>query len=202
MLGLALLLGFALILLLTGMAAMLLRGISRPPRKTFAKALARGDPTDPAELGWRAEAVTVRLSDGQSSPGWVLAGDAPQGPAVVVLHGFGDSRYGALTWVELFKPHSSRILAYDQRGHGESQAALSFGGAPEAAVDRGHRRRALPVVDRAGGSHDALPGLSGSAHALVGRRVSLVGAGQGHVLRSLRRCRGDELSVVDSARHR
>jgi pimeloyl-ACP methyl ester carboxylesterase len=126
--GLIVLLGLALGLLILLGTFLVISGVTRPPRKTFAKALANGDATDPAELDWQAEAVTVRLTDGATSPGWLIAGDAPSGPGVVIIHGFGDSRYGALSWAGLLKPHASRLLVYDQRGQGESGAAHCGGG--------------------------------------------------------------------------
>jgi len=177
MLGLTLLLLFALALVLAIMTACLLRGISRPPRKTFAKALARGEPTDPAELGWRAEAVTIRLSDGQTSPGWLIAGDEPEGPAVVGLHGFGDSRLGALTWVDWLKPYASRVLVYDQRGHGESTTAISTGGSPEAADVLGSIEQCLPTgpVVLFGYSMGAQLAIAASAKAEPPMRRRLAG---------------------------
>jgi pimeloyl-ACP methyl ester carboxylesterase len=128
MFGLAMLLLIGLALVLAAGTLAVLRGISRPPRKTYGRALAKDQPTDPAELGRSAEPVTFRFDDGQTSPGWIVAGDQPDGPTVIVLHGFGDSRYGALTRLDRLAPHARRMVVYDQRGHGEASAPRSTGG--------------------------------------------------------------------------
>jgi pimeloyl-ACP methyl ester carboxylesterase len=129
---LLLLLLFGLALLLAAGALMIVRGISRPPRKTYAQALAQGDPTDPADLERTGQSITFDLPDGSTTPGWLVAGDNPTGPTVVILHGFGDSRYGALTRVPRLAPYASRLVAFDFRGQGEAEAAYSQGGAAEA----------------------------------------------------------------------
>jgi len=132
MLGFLLLLLVGLAVVLTAGTVALVRAMTRPPRKSYGKALAHDDPTDPAELGLNGEAWDFRLSDGTSSPGWVIAGERADGPTTLVLHGFGDSRYGALNWVPLVAAYSRQVVAFDMRGHGESSAKHSFGGMPEA----------------------------------------------------------------------
>ncbi len=108
------------------------RGITRPRRKTLAVALGRGDPGDPADLGLSATERTVTFLDRSSSPAWLIDGDEPAGPTVVVLHGHSDSRYGALTWTPLLVPHARRVLVFDLPGHGESSAKRSRAGAGDA----------------------------------------------------------------------
>ena len=120
-----------LLIVVTGTAA-LASYIARPPRKTYAVALARRLPTDPAELGCAFEAVRFTFDDGSSSPGWIIEGEKDTGPAVVVTHGFGDSRYGALTWVPLLAPYANRLIVYDLRAHGDSTARAGTAGLIEA----------------------------------------------------------------------
>ena len=46
-----------------------------PYRKTFAVALARSQPTDPADLDLDAEERTFKFDDGAQSPGWIIKGN-------------------------------------------------------------------------------------------------------------------------------
>src|SRR5690554_3892976 len=82
----------------------LVRAIAWPPRKTLAVALARGEPGDPADLNLEAEAVTFALTRGVTSPGWVIRGACPSGPAVIIAHGHRNSRYGSLRRAARFVP--------------------------------------------------------------------------------------------------
>src|SRR4051794_26963303 len=78
--------------------------LSRPPRKTFAYAIARGVPSDPSELP-QADETPVRftswsfVSRGLSLPVWDIEGRARDGPIVIVSHGWSDSRIVALRTV-------------------------------------------------------------------------------------------------------
>ncbi len=144
-------------------AAGLLYGLAHPPRTTYASAIARGLPTDPGELGLAFEEVTLSLSDGRDTPGWIVRGDKPTGPVVIVSHGWGDGRYGAQLWAPMFLPHASRVVFYDMRGHGESRARTSRCGLVEPDDLRA-------VMDRLGGDRFVLMGYS------MGACVSLVAA--------------------------
>jgi pimeloyl-ACP methyl ester carboxylesterase len=131
--GLLILFGTAAASVIGIAATALVRRLRLPPRKTLAVAMARQDPTDPADLRLDAEAVTLRLSRGEATPGWIIRGQRPDGPVVVVLHGFGDSRFGALTRVPAIAPHASHVVVFDQRGQGESQTRASCLGRRESA---------------------------------------------------------------------
>ncbi|MEX0653109.1 MAG: alpha/beta fold hydrolase [Phycisphaeraceae bacterium] len=132
MTGLFWLLLVALLLVWIGAALAVARKLRRPPRKTYATVLGRGLPASPEEIGRVADDLTLRLATGHDTPGWLIAGDAPAGPAVIVLHGFADARYGALTWAPLLLPHASQLLLFDLPGHGECRAPTSALGAREA----------------------------------------------------------------------
>ncbi|MEM9251874.1 MAG: alpha/beta fold hydrolase [Planctomycetota bacterium] len=132
-------LGFLVLLLLAGAilvavgTAMLIRGLRYPPRKTAGVALARGHAADPADLGLDAQPLDLRLAHGHTSPAWLLHGQAPQGPTVVVCHGFGDSRYGAMAaWAPRVLPHANTVLVYDNRGQGDATAPTADGSLGEA----------------------------------------------------------------------
>lgn len=102
-----------------------------PPRKTFAVALARGQPTDPQAAGLPGEACRFALPGDQWTDGFDMRGGDPDGPVVVFTHGWSDSRYGSLTWVGQMAAFASRIVVYDLRGHGDSPARCSRLGARE-----------------------------------------------------------------------
>ena len=93
-----------------------------PPRKTYGTALARGLATTPEEAGFTFREHTVTYRDGTSTPVWEIDGDGPEDLAVIITHGFGDSRYGALTWAPLLKGLVGKLFIYDLRAHGESTA--------------------------------------------------------------------------------
>lgn len=129
--GLALLLTIAAVLVCILAVAGLLHALSHPPRKTYAVALGRGQPTEPEAAGLVGEAATLTLSDQTTTPAWLVRGEDPAGPTVLIVHGFGDSRYGALTWAAWLAPYAPRLVAYDQRGQGESAARRSTLGVRE-----------------------------------------------------------------------
>ncbi len=129
--GLLLLILFALCLLWLLGAAGLVYALGHPKRKTFAVALACGDPTDPADLELVAEEATFTMGGGSRSPGWVIQGSDPGGPTIVIVHGFGDSRYGALHRVPMAAPFARRVVVFDLPGQGESQARRAYGGLRE-----------------------------------------------------------------------
>ncbi|MEX0746209.1 MAG: hypothetical protein WD118_11460, partial [Phycisphaeraceae bacterium] len=129
--GLFLLLSFAAVLVIAIAALATSWHLRHPPRKTLGVALARRMPTDPGQIGRRFDDLTLRLPAGHDTPGWRVPGDAPDAPAVLVVHGFGDSRFGALTWTPLLLPHASEVVLFDLPGHGECPAPVSHLGARE-----------------------------------------------------------------------
>lgn len=133
MIGIPLLLTVACGLVVLVGTAMLVRGLRRPPRKTAGVALAHGLPTEPAELGLDAEPLDLRLANGHASPGWWIVGEAPDGPLVAICHGFGDSRYGAMSaWAPRVLRWASGVVVCDNRGQGDSTAPFADGSLGEA----------------------------------------------------------------------
>jgi pimeloyl-ACP methyl ester carboxylesterase len=114
--GLIILLLTALALLFIGGSLVLSHRITHPPRRTAASMIAHDLPADPA--GFDAPFQSVQL------PGvpelWLVQGDAPTGPAMLVLHGWADSRYGSLLWLDTLRPLASLIVLLDLPGHGDS----------------------------------------------------------------------------------
>ncbi|MEM9790614.1 MAG: alpha/beta fold hydrolase [Planctomycetota bacterium] len=133
MIGVALLLVGAWAITVGVGVVLLIRGLRRPPRKTAGVVLARGEPADPSEIDLDAQTLELRLSHGHASPGWWIAGRNPAGPLIVVCHGFGDSRYGAMAhWAPRVLPFAHAVAVYDNRGQGDSTAPDADGSLGEA----------------------------------------------------------------------
>ncbi len=96
--------------------------MEHPERRTLAYALAKRMPTDPSQLGVAYSETTVTLPDAATTPVWILEGAQPEGPLVVITHGWSASRYNALMRAVLYLQYASKLVIYDMRGHGESTA--------------------------------------------------------------------------------
>ncbi|MEZ6243555.1 MAG: alpha/beta fold hydrolase [Phycisphaerales bacterium] len=102
--------------------------LTRPPRRTYASAVARGLAGDPSELDtprrFEAWALAPR---GRRLEAWTIQGDDPAGPVCVMAPGWGDGRVGALTRLDALTPGCSRIVAFDSAGLGESEGVCTLG---------------------------------------------------------------------------
>jgi uncharacterized protein len=78
----------------------------------------RRAPSGPGEL------VEIRAADGVPLRATYLTPSKPNGAAVIVLHGLGDTRRGALGPGAMLTGHGYAVLAPDSRGHGVSGGAL------------------------------------------------------------------------------
>jgi pimeloyl-ACP methyl ester carboxylesterase len=146
--------------------------LTHPPRRTYATAVARGRAGDPGELPVprRFEEWTLS-SGGLEFPVWDIPGDTPEGPVVVLTHGWGDSRLGALQRLEGVCPAASRVIAWDLPGHGVSRGICRLG-----TSEVGHL---IQLVDSLGPPvPTVLMGWSLGAGASIGaapRRAHIVG---------------------------
>jgi len=124
------------ILLLEGLAVCIVAAIgygvyvlTHPTRRTYANAVSRGRPGHPGEMPGVArkfESWTFRTR-GVDLPVWDVPGDAPDGPVVIMSHGWGDSRIGGLSRVPAFLGVASRVVLWDMPGHGEAPGTCSLG---------------------------------------------------------------------------
>lgn len=129
MTGLLTLLGVGLALLwVLGVASTAWR-LTHPTRRTYAWMLRRNLPGDPSELpgGGRAFTQWTLASRGLELPVWDIPGDNPAGPIAILTHGWGNSRYDSLLRLAPFLPRCSRILAWDQPGHGDAPGTCDLG---------------------------------------------------------------------------
>jgi pimeloyl-ACP methyl ester carboxylesterase len=134
LLSVGLLAGWAVLTLFTA------RLLTRPPRRGYAFAVSRGVPGDPAELKVpgrppaKFTSWSVR-SRGLDLPVWDVGGDDPDGPIVVLLHGWGESRVHSLSRLPALLAAASRVVLLEFPGHGDAPGRCGLGG-PEV-VDAG-----------------------------------------------------------------
>lgn len=100
----------------------LIHAMTHPQRRSYAFALARRIPSDPSEVGLKADKITFNFRDGTTSPGWLIEGRRAAGPIVIMSHGWNSSRYQAIARAPLLADIASRVVLYDLRGHGDSTA--------------------------------------------------------------------------------
>jgi pimeloyl-ACP methyl ester carboxylesterase len=79
---------------------------------------------------WRDAQIIAR--DGAVMKGWFLEPLPRTGKCIMVLHGIGDSRLGALGFAPMFLQHGYSVLAPDSRAHGQSGGQIVTYGILEA----------------------------------------------------------------------
>lgn len=135
------------------MTAYTLWVLTRPPRRTYASALARGRAGEPSEIpedwgGARVfEAWTFRTR-GLELAAWDVQGERADGAVVILTHGWGDSRVGALARVEAVVKVASRVILWDMAGHGESEGRSTLGVREVEDL--------LALIEKAGGERDVV----------------------------------------------
>lgn len=98
--------------------------LRRPPRRTYAWAVAKGLPGDPGELRPALAFEERRIEwRGVSIPVWDARGGAEDGPIVLLTPGWGDSRVGGLVRLRALAPLCSRVILWDPPGLGASEFA-------------------------------------------------------------------------------
>jgi pimeloyl-ACP methyl ester carboxylesterase len=155
--GLLLLLaiGLATVYIL-GLVAVI-RTLTRPPRRRAAWAIARGFATDPAELDstrYGLDPHPFRTISAQAAGHtlalWELDGRDPQGPLVILTHGWNDSRVNALHRLQPILDRSSLTIAWDLPGHGDSFGRAQLGRTEshllDALIARYHASPSQPVI--------------------------------------------------------
>ncbi|HED53985.1 MAG TPA: alpha/beta hydrolase [Phycisphaerales bacterium] len=103
--------------------------ITHPPRRTYASAVSRDRPGDPGEIpGFRGSYETWYFrSRGRDLPVWDIPGRHPDGPTLIMTHGWSDGKVGALVRIPDVLDYCSRIIAWDMPGHGEAPGRCDLG---------------------------------------------------------------------------
>lgn len=147
-LGLIALLAAGLAVYLASLTLFTLARLLKPPRRTYAWAVALGVPGDPCELGPepRPHRSWAFTRAGLTFQAWEVTGDNPAGPVVIATHGWGRSRIDMLGRLGTLAAEAERVVLWDLPGHGETGGACRFGGreADDLAELAGHFDR--PVV--------------------------------------------------------
>jgi pimeloyl-ACP methyl ester carboxylesterase len=105
----------------------------RPERMTDAKANLVLRRLSPADLGLRYEEVPFDVRDERTgqpmriAAWWIPAASAAP-TTVLLIHGRGDAKVGAIAWAPTVHALGWNILAIDLRGHGESGGVHSTAG--------------------------------------------------------------------------
>lgn len=160
-LGLLMLLAAGLTLAFAVCVRMTARRLRRPPRRTYAWALARRLPASPAELSppvthheWTLHWEDHRL------PVWELNGaGGPSDPVAVLTPGWGESRVTGLGRALAIAPACRSVVLWDPPGLGDS--ALASGGEGPFLMGTREHEALLALLDRLASA----PSASGGGNA-------------------------------------
>lgn len=174
--GLVALLALGAALALAAVVTAIVRDARHPARASVGWALARGLPTRPADAGMDSADGSVQCADGTELPMWTIPGGNPDGPALLLLHGWRRSRIDSIRRLPWLLPHVRFACVMDLRGHGEAPQGPSTLG-PADAADACAAVRAHPGVPwiLAGHSLGASIALRAAA-TLIGTGARIEGA--------------------------
>jgi hypothetical protein len=85
-----------------------------------------------ARFGAALQDVSVVASDGSRLRGWFASPSNANGAGVILLHGVGDNRQGAMGFAELFLSRGYAVLLPDSRAQGESGGEFPTYGVKES----------------------------------------------------------------------
>jgi pimeloyl-ACP methyl ester carboxylesterase len=130
---LALILLIALLALLSTLVLAMTRMLLRPPRMTDGKAAYVLKRLSPGDLGLHFQALKFTVTDELTRKplklaAWWIPHPAAAGKCVVLIHGYGDAKVGAIAWAPMWHSLGYHILAIDLRAHGESEGDYTTGG--------------------------------------------------------------------------
>lgn len=137
LIGLAQLLGVGFVLYLLTLIVHTMWSLTHPHRQTYASALVRNLPGDPSELD-EPLVYDERTVAGTRHPlaVWDIVGRDPGGPVVLMTHGWGSSRQGALKRIQPIAANASRIIVWDLPGHGDSGGVCRMGADEHCDAER------------------------------------------------------------------
>jgi hypothetical protein len=124
------------------------------------------DPIDPRALKLPHREITFPAADGVRLSGWYVPGT--NGAAIVVVHGGGGDRQGAIRHARMLASAGYGVVLYDSRGRGESEGhENAFGWQWDRDL-----RGAVDFLERAGIRRIGVLGLSTGAEAAVTEAAS------------------------------
>lgn len=100
---------------------------THPPRLPVARVC-------PCLSHMHCESAAVTTSDRLKLHGWYYWPDAPNGGAILLLHGIGATRQDMVALGYVFLRQGYAVLEPDLRGHGESEGMATYGVREEADV--------------------------------------------------------------------
>ena len=128
LLGLMQLLAIGFLVGIVGLIVYTAYLLTHPHRRTYAWAVSRHQPGDPGELDEPLSFEPCEIETERGSiPYWDIEGRDPNGPVVLMTHGWGSSRQGALKRMSAIADDAARIIAWDLPGHGEAPGNARMG---------------------------------------------------------------------------
>jgi hypothetical protein len=123
----------ALFALLAASLLMMARLLLRPARMSDGKAAYLLKRLSPGDLGLHFQTLEFEVRDDHSQKpiklaAWWIAHPAARGKCVVIIHGYGDAKVGAIAWAPMWHELGYHILAIDLRAHGESEGRETTAG--------------------------------------------------------------------------
>lgn len=116
----------AVLVTFCGSAFVIERAIHRVVRHTASQTATQAHLVG-STVGVNATKVCIRAQDGAVLTAWWFSPKQPNGRAVMVCHGVGDSAYGSMRYALLFLRHRYAVLVPNGRGHGDSQGYVTYG---------------------------------------------------------------------------
>ncbi len=127
-LGLAQILFVGLVVFWVWLVVYTVYALRHPPRRTYAWAVSRNVPGDPGECDGAYKFETFEVTGTQGTiVCWRVEGRDPDGPCVVMTHGWGSSKIGGLVRLKPVVEHAREVIVWDLPGHGESDGLCVLG---------------------------------------------------------------------------